>query len=80
MKRFTAVLVVALTVGGLWLVRGSASRPSATQTWEYKIDYLCSEKSLNVRGAEGWELVTYAHPTTGGTAPIDACIFKRPKS
>jgi hypothetical protein len=81
MKRFAAVLLVALALGGVWLARGSASHTSPTPTWEYKVEYLCQEKNLNARGGEGWELISYANITTvAGAAPIDACIFKRPKS
>jgi hypothetical protein len=79
MKRLTAVMIVALTVGGLWLVRGSSSHPAPPQTWEFKFEPGCTEKSANARGGEGWELVNYVTVNPGG-ASIDACIFKRPKS
>ena len=49
---------------------------SAQTKSEYKLDLDCSEKKMNARAAEGWQLVSIAATVYNGT-PSTQCAFRR---
>jgi len=80
-SRFAILLVVAVAAASLWLeARGSIARSTMNQGWEYKFEYGCNEKSANLAGAGGWEMVSFGSVNMNGSGSIiDTCVFKRPK-
>ena len=68
----TLVIIIAL-LGCLALLTGA----SHTQTKaEYKLDLDCSEKKMNARAAEGWQLAGISATDYNGV-PTVQCAWKR---
>jgi hypothetical protein len=79
MRRTGWILGLAiLLVGSLNLFR---ARSAPAQSFEYKFEYYCSEKSANSMAGQGWELVSHTLSyTVAGASPLESCVFKRPKA
>ena len=79
MKTLTLICLLVVLCQSLYMF-SSSSHAATPQVWEYKVIFKkCNdEKNLNVIGADGWELATYA-VFPAGLSSVDTCVFKRAK-